>query len=230
MFVMTLTIDTKAFIPGGASDDTKLRLLNAAGEVFAEQGFEKATVRDICARAGANIAAVNYHFGGKDKLYNAAVLYWQPEALEKHPPLLGLTDAAPAEERLKAFVHSILRRMFDPGRPSWHGKLMAREMIAPTSASELKCVEYVRPLTEILGRILRDLIGPNATDETVRQSVCSVVGQCVFFFHHRPLLDRVMPQQQFEPESVERLADHIVAFSLAGLRGISASTSGNTHE
>jgi TetR/AcrR family transcriptional regulator, regulator of cefoperazone and chloramphenicol sensitivity len=54
---------------------TRQRLLEAAGEVFADLGFRSATVRDICRRADANIAAVHYHFGDKEQLYAAAVHY-----------------------------------------------------------------------------------------------------------------------------------------------------------
>ena len=52
-----------------AQDLTKARLLEAAGEEFAEKGFELARVRAICERAGANLAAINYHFGDKEQLY-----------------------------------------------------------------------------------------------------------------------------------------------------------------
>ena len=52
-----------------AIPDLKARLLEAAGEEFAEKGFEAARVRSICERAGANLAAINYHFGDKERLY-----------------------------------------------------------------------------------------------------------------------------------------------------------------
>ena len=55
-------------------DATRDRLLMAAGEVFAEKGFDKATVREICQAANVqNIAAVNYYFGDKERLYIESV-------------------------------------------------------------------------------------------------------------------------------------------------------------
>ena len=56
-----------------ASDDTRQRLLQAAGQLFAEKGYEGASVRDICKKAQANFAAVNYHFHDKERLYIEAV-------------------------------------------------------------------------------------------------------------------------------------------------------------
>ena len=57
-------------------DTTRERIADAAGEIFAERGFDGTTVRDICQRAGANIAAVNYYFGDKQRLYlEALALY-----------------------------------------------------------------------------------------------------------------------------------------------------------
>ena len=57
--------------PETAPGATRLQLIEAAGEVFAEMGFQNATVREICRRAGANVAAVNYHFQSKEALLDA---------------------------------------------------------------------------------------------------------------------------------------------------------------
>src|SRR5471032_3118729 len=90
-----------------SSDETRRQLLEAAGAVFAEAGFRDATVREICRRAGANVSAISYHFGDKEKLYAEVLRHSQSTALEKYPPLLGVSADAPPEKKLRAFVHSI---------------------------------------------------------------------------------------------------------------------------
>src|SRR5476649_1551139 len=101
-------------------DETRRQLLEAAGGVFAEVGFRDATVREICRRAGANVAAINYHFGDKETLYLEVLRYAHGKALAKYPPMLDLPDDAPPKKKLRAFVHSMLQRIFDKGPTSWH--------------------------------------------------------------------------------------------------------------
>src|SRR5882724_4823724 len=113
--------------------ETRQRLLNSAGEVFAERGFRAATVRDICQRAKANVAAIHYHFGDKEALYLALLKSCADDALKRFPPTLGLNESATSEEKLYAFIRSFLFRIADKGRPAWHGRLMAREMAEPTA-------------------------------------------------------------------------------------------------
>src|SRR5882672_8263904 len=91
-----------------AQDQTREQLIEAATEVFARAGFRAATVREICQKAGANIAAVNYHFGDKESLYAEVLRHALHRARQKYPPDLGLGPKATPEERLHAFVHSFL--------------------------------------------------------------------------------------------------------------------------
>jgi AcrR family transcriptional regulator len=197
---------------------TRSRLLEAAGEIFAERGFRAATIREICERAKANVAAAHYHFGDKEELYLAVLKSGAEEALKKYPPTLGLTGAESVNEKLQVFVRSLLLRISDKGRPAWHGKLMAREMAEPTAALDALIQDMYRPLVERLEDIVRELTGRATNDEVVLRCARSILGQCLYYYHARAVIQRMTPLQQFEPADVEQLAAHITKFSLAALK------------
>jgi AcrR family transcriptional regulator len=207
--------------------ETRERLLAAAGEVFAAQGFRRATVRDICTRAGANIAAINYHYRDKEGLYAEVMRSGVARALRKYPPDMGLEQgAAPAETRLHAFVRSLLYRLLDEGPDSWHGKLMLWEMIEPTGALDRLLQETIRPLYQRLEGIVTELLGPAATQERVRMGIVSTLGQCMVHRTMEPLLSRVQPgSTEFRPERIEALAEHVTRVMVAGLRSYRAAAS-----
>src|SRR5437016_12481071 len=173
---------------------TEKRLLEAAGEIFAEYGYRAATVRQICERAAANIAAVNYHFGDKEGLYMAVLRAVHNAHVEKYPPTLGLPAGATPEQRLRAYIRSLLYRIFDEGRPGWHTKIMIREMLEPTRALDMLVEEGARPLHQELSSIVRELLGSAADDEVVRLSALSVMSQCVYYRRVRPVITRLYPQ------------------------------------
>lgn len=197
-----------------------MKLLEAAGEVFAEHGFRRATVREICSRAGANIAAVNYHFGDKQTLYASVLQHWLGEALRKYPPDGGLGEDAPPEQKLHAFVRSFLFRMLGEGTPAWHGRLMAREMSEPTAAFDLILAETARPMSQRLHAIIRELLGPQADEQTVQNIAMSVAGQCCFYRHADEMIRRLYPDTQHTTERIEQLSDHIAQFSLTAIRSL----------
>ena len=203
-----------------AHDETRDQLLGAAGEVFAEVGFRKATVREICRRAGANIAAVNYHFGDKESLYVEVLRYSQQKAFEKYPPWLGVAADAPPEEKLRAFVRSFLLRIFDDGSTTWFGKMMSREMVEPTGALDSLLELRLRPMADQLRGIVAEILGCPLNSEKVRFCSFSIVGQCVFFHHCRTMILRLFPDQRLDASVVEQLAGHIAQFSLAAMQNL----------
>ncbi|HLZ55107.1 MAG TPA: CerR family C-terminal domain-containing protein [Verrucomicrobiae bacterium] len=201
-----------------AHDETRRQLLEAAGGVFAEVGFRNATVREICRRAGANVAAVNYHFGDKETLYAEVLRHSQQKAFEKYPPLMGVPADAPPEEKLRAFVRSFLLRIFDDGSITWFGKMMSREMVEPTGALDALVAERLQPMADLLRGLVAEILDCSPDDEKVRLSCFSVVSQCVFYHHCRTMITRLFPEQRLDASVVEQLAGHIARFSLAAMK------------
>jgi AcrR family transcriptional regulator len=184
--------------------------------VFAECGFRGATVRRICDRAGVNVSAIKYHFGGKEELYAEVLRYWHEFAVKKYPPLLGVGEDEPVEDQLRAFIRSFLYRMLDKGKPAWFGKVMAREMAEPTRAFDRLVKEVMGPLNKLLASIVQKIIGTQASEETIRFCCASILGQCAYYCNAR-LLSRLFQRDLSSPDTIERIADHITRFSLKSL-------------
>jgi AcrR family transcriptional regulator len=196
--------------------DTRCKLLAAAGEVFADRGFHKATVREITDRAGVNVAAINYHFRDKAELYRAVFNECQCSAQAVVEPVVP-PDATP-EDRLRYFLDSFLHRLLNPNRPKWHGLLMAREMTEPTAALDMLVETSMRPRSLELFRIITELTQGRLSQDRVWMLGFSVVSQCLFYLHDRPLIERLYPNFATQPPTIEQLVEHIHAFSLAAIR------------
>ena len=198
------------------ADDTKKRVLEAAGRVFSEKGFEAATVRDICDLAQANIASVKYYFGDKQSLYLAACIEAQC-AREGAVPMPEWEPGVAAPVRLQGFIRTFLRRLFEEERPAWHRQLMLREMASPTDACAHVVEDYIRPMATILQGILLEMLPPDTPEAVGFQVGFSVVGQCLFYHVHQPIAERLMGTENYRQLTIDQLADHITHFSLAAL-------------
>lgn len=195
---------------------TRTRLIEAAGPVFASAGYGAATVRAICERAGVNVASVNYHFGDKRELYSQTLARCVQEGFTRSTSS-GLPPSAAADKRLLAFVQAFLRRILVDGRPDWQGQLLAREMLDPTEAQGHVVEQVIRPLFKQLCAIVAELLGARAEPALVILCARSVIGQCLFYHHSRPLLRKLSPQESLDEDQVQRLARHIAAFSTAAM-------------
>src|SRR5215468_3247427 len=148
------------------STETRQRLLDAAAEVFADGGYRRATIAEICRRAGTNIAAVHYHYGDKQGLYAAVFDHAQRRATSEDTT--PVDERASPEERLRAHVTTFVGRLLDPRRPAWIARLLAHELIEPTQVLDRLVRKRMRANHQLIASAIRELLGPDATPETVR--------------------------------------------------------------
>jgi AcrR family transcriptional regulator len=198
-------------------ESTRDRLIAAAREVFAESGFKGATVREICRRAEVNVAAVNYHFNGKEALFMAAL---ELEPLEN---LIGRADAAKsAADRLAGFIHEFLIRLME-GYCTPHSQLIIRELLEPSPALDNIAREVIAPLHAHLNRLVREIAGDRLSPDSVRRCVFSIFGQCTYYRNSREMNRRIYPELQYDTEEIEATARQITEFSLAGIERLAGN-------
>jgi AcrR family transcriptional regulator len=204
--------------------ETRERLLDAACRVFAAKGFKDTSIAEICEHAGANVAAVNYHFGGKDALYTEVWRDTFETFMQAYPLDGGLPADAPPEDRLFARIHALLQRVFDDGRVGQCFRIGLRELVNPSAALENTKRELIGPHRQRTQALVRELLGPGASDEDVLFCEVSIVNQCLsvnFFKERRNFL---LGHECLSKLAVKALARHITTFSLGGIRAVRESS------
>ncbi len=204
---------------------TRERLVQAAAARFAEHGFNNVSVRDICGDAGANVAAVNYHFGDKLGLYREVV----SEAIAAMAATSGAAMIAPdgttPEERIRHYVRVYLPRIagrdsgIDAARVAWIHKLMRHESSEPTPLAPWIAEQAIMPRVEYLGRVVAELLACEPADPRVRRCVISIQAQCLFYAPDK-FRDAAFPGWPPSGPDLAAAAEHIAEFSLAGIRRV----------
>ncbi len=202
-----------------ALDLTRDRLIEAAGNVFAERGYYSATIREICGRARANVAAVNYNFGDKMGLYTE-VLRHSMRAAKTAALNIALDSSLSPEDTIRGVIRARLMSLRREARPDWHVRLVMHELSQPTPAMARVVDEGMRPLYDRVRKAVGSIIGLPSDHETTRLSVNSIVGQVLFYTFSRPVLARLQPELKLTPNQLNRIADHIGDFSLAYLKKV----------
>jgi len=205
-----------------AQHDTRLRVLTSAVEVFATRGFRDATIHEICEGAGANIAAVNYYFGSKENLYAEAWRKAFGDNLAAHPPDGGVPADAPPEERLRGRARALIHSFADEGNQAF--LIMNKEMANPTALLREVHRECMTPLHEQTDALMRELLGPNATEQQVRFCEASFLSLCVGVIRHARM-HRERSEGEAPPAVIhdfDAYARHAAEFALAGIQAVHA--------
>jgi len=198
--------------------DTRQRLLDEASKAFAERGFRNTTVAEICRRAGANIAGVNYHFGSKEVLYREAWLNAHHHMLEAFPPDGGVSPDASAAERLRGRIRSMLQRAMS--EEGLEFRIMSHEMATPTGLLGSVFQDTIRPLAEAMEKIIVDLLEGCADERSVRLCQVCIIGPCMQVMHRERLQRSQGEPPWFGADMLESMVQHFSTFALAGMREV----------
>ena len=203
----------KMSIPSSKHEETSDRIISAAGAVFAERGFRGTTIRQITARAGVNLAAVNYHFRDKGELYIRVLR----EAKRCAGRIVIRDLPGNAEEKLLGFIERFIRHLLDPKRPPWYSRVLAMAMSNPSPALNVVIREVTAPLYRDVRALIREVTGPRVSAVELDLFTISIFGQCIFYVSSRSIVEQLASDLGRTPDRIQRIAVHIATFSLAAL-------------
>lgn len=202
---------------------TRQALLEAAGPVFAQKGYARATAKEICQLAGADLAAVNYHYGSKDGLYQAVLV-------EAHRQLVSVdelkviaeTPGTP-EQRLERLVRTLLGRVNDKGR-SWSLQVLVHEILAPTEHAPQFARKAVLPKVQLVFGLIGGVLGLPPDHATVQRAVALVVLPCIMLMVIPATVRQiVLPAVAKDAEAT---VEDVLAYLFAGLAALRARHGG----
>ena len=198
--------------------ETRARLLEEGRRLFASKGFRRVTVREICTAAGANVAAINYHFGDKLGLYREVLddaIAVMQETTE-HARKAG--EGGTSEQRLRAFIRTFLQRLGQARNP-WIHDMMTHEMAEPSDALDEVVRRVIVPRIDFMRELVADILELKTGDDRVLRCVLSVQAQ-LHAAMANPVSKRLVPGFSADPEALDRLAQHIADFSIGGIRSL----------
>ncbi|MCP4292928.1 MAG: TetR/AcrR family transcriptional regulator [bacterium] len=215
---------------------TKDRLLDAAETLFAANGFDSVSIRDLATAANVNVAAVNYHFQGKENLFQQVIVRrfvsQRDSSLTALKTILEDKTCAPTVPRvIKALVEQyLISTLASPGGSSFM-MLVAREMHTQKShGSTTFFKEMVAPVFQSYSKALMQ-VRPSLHQEQINWIMASVVGQIHHFimrWHKKEAFDSQAEEMQMmirmfpalglnADQYIRAVTEHITAFSTAAI-------------
>ncbi len=204
------------------SEPARVRILQVAADLFADDGYKATSVRKICEAARVNVAMVNYYFHSKEELHLAAFDYARALARASAADVAAASAQAqlPPVEQLRLAIEALVFDMLRAGPASLFSRLVARELIEPTAAIHKLAERNVRPQHALFTGLVRGVVGQAMPAPVVQKCVFSIIGQVVFYARSRIVHELVVPEMTYDETGIASIAQHIAAFSLAALDGL----------
>ena len=198
------------------SDLTRQNIVRAATDLFAEKGFDGASVRAIVTKARVNQAAINYHFKGKDGLY-VEVLKSAVEAFTRDDADADKRNALPREEALRSFVHQQLRPLLARDEMSRYIRIFAWESVRPSKVLRQFMASNAAPFMTRAVDLVRRFLPPHASDQDALCGAIWLMGQCSVFVRNREHFTQPPFGLKLDDAFVDRLTDLVTGLALRGL-------------
>ena len=209
-------------MPTRPSKLTRNKIIKAAAPIFAEHGYDGASIRRIVARADVNQAAINYHFGSKEGLYRA-VLQMALKALQHAEGGAPLPEPeAGREVALRAFIRRQLQPMLGRDELSHHLRIFNWETVRPTPAFRKFMAEEAAPYLAGAVALVRRFLPARASDQDAIVGALWLFGQCSIFVRNREQLARSPLGLRVDRKFVDGLGERIARWAAAGLLGDTA--------
>jgi AcrR family transcriptional regulator len=204
-----------------AAKDVRNRLLDAAEKLFSERGFADTSVRDITAEANCNVAAVNYHFGSKEKLYTDVwrhnlLLLRDNQIASIEKVMSENQDTLRLEDLLKSFAETFIGSLVDETRSNRLLKLMMREMLDRHLPPDMFADEVIKPTLGAMQKALLKIC-PGLQQSQTALIVFSIIGQLIHAVRIRTMFGQSNKDELLIFDLPE-IVDHIIKFSAAGIR------------
>ncbi len=201
--------------------DTRTQLLEAAGHVFAEKGFDRATGKEICERAAANAAAINYYFGGMEGLYAAVIDEAHGRLITLEKLSAAVAGKRDAREKLATILRLAIDLLTGPIKSSWVLRVLAREFLAPSTVLDPLIEREGIPKLRILKGIVGELMGLPEDHPAVDRGCLTLIAPCsMLLVADRKMLERAFPDLYLSRDNAEALARHLLDYALAGLAAV----------
>ncbi|MCB1665192.1 MAG: CerR family C-terminal domain-containing protein [Pseudomonadales bacterium] len=204
--------------PAGRSDGhaTRAQILETAGQLFADLGFDATTSKNICESCGCNTAAVNYHFGSRAELYTT-VLIESHRRLISLDTILDITHSnLDAREKLSRILDNLLEGI---DASQWHSRLFFREIVTPSPFMDTLITQEAMPKFVLIRGLLSDITGLPADDPRITRCLLSTIApNLMLLIANRDTVSKVFGNLWADKAALKQ---HLKTFLFAGLDAIS---------
>lgn len=199
---------------------TRTRILEAAGELFAASGYAETSNKAIAAHAQVDLASINYHFGSRGSLYQAVLT-------EAHAQLLSIASlsqlvgsaTSPAAKLRELIEQLVAHATREP--QTWPLRVLAREVLAPSSHIQILFRDEVQPKTVLLRRMLSEITQIPMEDAALTRCLLTVMAPCLMLLVSGRALPG--PLQEVLQMPAQAIAEHLYQYAMAGLTAIAQS-------